>query len=116
MARGGGVGVVPRVSTAATYFFLPLYSVMQLRRSLGELINFKAGWVSKVNDLIIFPASLLRSQLSGGGKWGCGPLWRPRHVTVCVCVCVRVRVGILLPLCVFIQKQGFENREWEGRD
>lgn len=60
--------------------------LMQLQHTLGELINFKAGWVSKVNDLIIFPASLLRSQLSGGSKWGCGPLWHPRHVTVCLCV------------------------------
>lgn len=65
---------------------------MQLLHALGELINYKAGWVSKVNDLIIFPASLLRSQLSGSGKWGCGPLWRLRGAWVCVCACVCVSV------------------------
>lgn len=82
----------------------PLTWLMQLQHTLGELISFKAGWVSKVNDLIIFPASLLRSQLSGSGKWGCGPLWRLRHVSMCtsVCACACVCSHICASVCLYI--------------
>lgn len=78
--------------------------LMQLQRTLGELINFKAGWVSKVNDLIIFPASLLRSQLSGSGKWGCGPLWCLRHMSVCTRVCVCVFAYLCFCVSLYIKK------------
>lgn len=81
---GHGVGFCPQSTTEWLFFFPSSFDSrwMQFLRTLGELINYKAGWVSKVNDLIIFPASLLRSQLSGSGKWGCGPLWCLRAVCV----------------------------------
>lgn len=88
--RGQRVGFCPQ-SMQTDFSSSPVSWWMQFLHTLGELINYKAGWVSKVNDLIIFPASLLRSQLSGSGKWGCGPLWCLRAVWVCVLyVCVSV--------------------------
>lgn len=106
--RKGGV-LSPKYAERL-FFSSSLFSwSMQFLHTLGELINFKAGWVSKVNDLIIFPASLLRSQLSGSGKWGCGPLWRLRSV----CVCVYVFVCLCFFVSFYIKRKEIEKLEGE---
>lgn len=106
--EGTASGFVPKVCRGKfLFFFLPCLSGwMQILHTLGELINYKAGWVSKVNDLITFPASLLRSQLSGSGKWGCGPQWRLR----CVCVCVPAHIWVSVCFTI-LRKEENENKK-----